>query len=149
MRATTIHAPRDIRLEDVPDPTIERAHRRHRQGGRRLHLRLRPVALPRRERHHAGRHDRPRVRRRRRGGRLATSRSFKPGDFVIVPFCHCDNTCAALPGRACRPACDNLGFTASGQAEYARVTQAEGSLVKTDGMPDAVADPVAADARPT
>ena len=34
-------------------------------------------------------------------------------------------------------ACVNLGFTASGQAEYARVTQAEGSLVKTDGMPDA------------
>ena len=39
-------------------------------------------------------------------------------------------------GPACRPACDNLGFTASGQAEYALVTQAEGSLVKTDGMPD-------------
>jgi threonine dehydrogenase-like Zn-dependent dehydrogenase len=33
-------------------------------------------------------------------------------------------------------ACDNLGFTVSGQAEYARVTQAEGSLVKTDGTPD-------------
>jgi threonine dehydrogenase-like Zn-dependent dehydrogenase len=34
-------------------------------------------------------------------------------------------------------ACDNLGITSSGQGEYARVTQADGSLVRTDGMPDA------------
>jgi threonine dehydrogenase-like Zn-dependent dehydrogenase len=33
-------------------------------------------------------------------------------------------------------ACVNLGITQSGQGEYARVTQADGSLVKTDGMPD-------------
>jgi threonine dehydrogenase-like Zn-dependent dehydrogenase len=33
-------------------------------------------------------------------------------------------------------ACDNLGFTSSGQAEYTLVHQADGSLVKTDGMPD-------------
>ena len=69
MRATTIHAPRDIRVSDVPDPTIEAPDRRHRQGGGRLHLRLGPVALPRRERHHARLDDRPRVRGRGRGGR--------------------------------------------------------------------------------
>jgi threonine dehydrogenase-like Zn-dependent dehydrogenase len=34
-------------------------------------------------------------------------------------------------------ACTNQGWTVSGQAEYALITQAEGSLVKTDGMPDA------------
>jgi threonine dehydrogenase-like Zn-dependent dehydrogenase len=31
----------------------------------------------------------------------------------------------------------NLGFTVSGQAEYARVNQADGSLVRVDGTPDA------------
>jgi threonine dehydrogenase-like Zn-dependent dehydrogenase len=61
--------------------------------------------------------------------------SFRPGDFVIVPFDHCDNTCAHCRAGM-QAACENLGFTVSGQAEYARVTQAEGSLVKTDGMPD-------------
>ena len=62
-------------------------------------------------------------------------KDFRPGDFVVIPFCHCDNTCAHCRAGV-QSACDNLGFTASGQAEYSRVTQAEGSLVKTDGMPD-------------
>lgn len=61
--------------------------------------------------------------------------SFRPGDFVIVPFDHCDNTCAHCLAGA-HSGCVNLGFTQSGQAEYTLVTQAEGSLVKTDGMPD-------------
>ena len=74
--------------------------------------------------------------------------SFRPGDFVIVPFCHCDNTCAHCRAGV-QSACANQGFTESGQAEYSLVHQAEGSLVKTDGMPDDVADPVAADACPT
>ena len=53
-----------------------------------------------------------------------------------MPFCHADNTCAhCLAGM--HAACTNLGMTSSGQAEYVRVTQAEGSLVKTDGEPDA------------
>ena len=145
MRATTIHGTRDIRVSEVPDPTIDRADRRDRQGRRRLHLRLGPVALPRRE------------RRSRRATRSATSASassrrsaptcasFRPGDFVIVPFDHCDNTCPHCLAGA-QSGCVNLGFTESGQAEYTLVTQAEGSLVKTDGMPDAGADPVAADA---
>ncbi len=62
--------------------------------------------------------------------------SFRPGDFVVVPFDHCDNTCPhCLAGM--QSACTNLGMTSSGQGEYVRVGQAEGSLVKTDGMPDA------------
>ena len=69
MRATTIHAPRDIRVSDVPDPAITAPTDAIVKVVGRLHLRLGPVAVPRRERHHAGRHDRPRVRRRRRGGR--------------------------------------------------------------------------------
>jgi threonine dehydrogenase-like Zn-dependent dehydrogenase len=66
----------------------------------------------------------------------AEVRSFKPGDFVIVPFCHCDNTCVHCRAGM-TSACVNVAITRGGQAEYARVTQAEGSLVKTDGMPDA------------
>jgi len=65
----------------------------------------------------------------------ADVKDFAVGDFVIVPFCHCDNTCAHCRAGV-QSVCDNLGFTASGQGEYARVTQADGSLVKTDGRPD-------------
>lgn len=62
-------------------------------------------------------------------------RSFKPGDFVIVPFCHCDNTCPhCLAGVT--SGCQNLGFTQGGQGEYIRVNQAEGSLFATGGTPD-------------
>jgi threonine dehydrogenase-like Zn-dependent dehydrogenase len=61
--------------------------------------------------------------------------SLAPGDFVIVPFCHCDNTCEHCRAGV-QSACTNLGITVTGQGEYAVVTQAEGSLVKTDGEPD-------------
>lgn len=62
--------------------------------------------------------------------------SFKAGDFVIVPFCHCDNTCAHCQVDM-QSACVNMNITSGGQGEYAKVYQAEGSLVKTSGMPDA------------
>jgi len=62
-------------------------------------------------------------------------RSFAPGDFVIVPFCTCDNTCPNCRNGA-HSACRNGGFTTGGQGEYGLVTQAEGSLVKTDALPD-------------
>lgn len=61
--------------------------------------------------------------------------SFKAGDFVIVPFCTCDNTCPHCLNGA-QSACSNGGFTTGGQGEYGLVGQAEGSLVKTDGLPD-------------
>jgi threonine dehydrogenase-like Zn-dependent dehydrogenase len=62
-------------------------------------------------------------------------RDFRPGDFVVVPFVHCDNTCPhCVAGMT--SACVHQGFTASGQAEYSLVHQADGSLIKTDGMPD-------------
>ncbi len=56
------------------------------------------------------------------------------GDFVVVPFCHSDNTCPHCQVGA-HSVCEHLGFTVSGQAEYARVTQADGSLVKVNGDP--------------
>jgi threonine dehydrogenase-like Zn-dependent dehydrogenase len=135
MRATTIHGPRDIRVSDVPDPVIAAP----------TDAIVRVVAgcicgsdlWP-----YRGENDIT------SGDTIghecvgvveevgADVRSFRPGDFVIVPFDHCDNTCPHCLAGA-QSACTNLGFTESGQAEYARVTQADGSLVKTDGMPDA------------
>src|SRR3954452_10782186 len=135
MRATTIHGTRDIRVSDVPDPVISEP----------TDAIVRIVAgcicgsdlWP-----YRGENDiTP-------GDTIghecvgvieevgADVRSFRPGDFVVVPFDHCDNTCAHCRFGA-QNACENLGFTMTGQAEYARVTQADGSLVKTDGVPDA------------
>ena len=134
MRATTIHAPGDIRFEEVPDPTIEeptdaivkvvagcicgsdlwpyRGHNDIDAGSTIGHECVGVIE-------EVG----------------AEVKDFAVGDFVIVPFCHCDNTCAHCRAGV-QSVCDNLGFTASGQGEYSRVTQADGSLVKTDGRPD-------------
>ena len=134
MRATTIHAPGDIRVSDVPDPTI----------GSPTDAIVKVVAgcicgsdlWP-----YRGENDidagstigHECVGIVEEVGGAVTS--FKPGDFVIVPFCHSDNTCVHCRAGM-TSGCANPGFTVSGQAEYALVTQAEGSLVKTDGMPD-------------
>ena len=134
MRATTIHAPRDIRLAEVADPIISaptdaivrvtagcicgsdlwpyRGESPVRKGATIGHECVGVVEEV---------------------GSEVTS--FAVGDFVIVPFCHCDNTCDHCRAGV-QSACANLGMTASGQGEYALVTQAEGSLVKTDDMPD-------------
>ena len=135
MRATTIHGTRDIRVSEVPDPTIEQA----------TDAVVRVVAgcicgsdlWPYRG-------DNPVTPGDTIGHECVgiveevgpEVRSFRSGDFVVVPFDHCDNTCPHCLAGA-QNACDNLGFTSSGQAEYTRVTQADGSLVKTDGAPDA------------
>ncbi|CAO0832873.1 hypothetical protein SMICM17S_12090 [Streptomyces microflavus] len=39
MRATVIHAPHDIPVEEVPDPAMPAAHRRGGAGPQGLHLR--------------------------------------------------------------------------------------------------------------
>jgi threonine dehydrogenase-like Zn-dependent dehydrogenase len=135
MRATTIHAPGDIRFEDVPDPRIEeptdaivkvvagcicgsdlwpyRGENDVTAGATIGHECVGVVEEI--------------------GSAVTQARV---GDFVIVPFCHCDNTCAHCRAGV-QSACTNLGFTQSGQGEYARVTQADGSLVAVPGgMPD-------------
>ncbi|GAA6525540.1 zinc-dependent alcohol dehydrogenase family protein [Intrasporangium sp. DVR] len=134
MRATTIHAPRDIRLSQVPDPTITAP----------TDAVVRVVAAcicgsdlwPYRGENpiDAGAtigHEAVGVVEEV-GSDVS---SFRPGDFVIVPFDHCDNTCPHCRAGV-QSACDNLGFTSSGQAELTLVNQAEGSMVRTDGMPD-------------
>ena len=134
MRVTTIHGPRDIRLEERPAPTIDqptdaiikvtaacvcgsdlwpyRGQNPIEAGDPIGHEIVGVVE-------EVG----------------AEVRSFVPGDFVIVPFVHCDNTCPHCRAGA-TSACQNQGFTNGGQGEYVKVYAAEGSLVKTDGMPD-------------
>ena len=134
MRATTIHAPRDIRLSIVPDPAIAaptdaivrvvaacicgsdlwpyRGENPIDEGATIGHEAVGVVE-------EVG----------------AEVTSFRAGDFVIVPFNHCDNTCPHCRAGI-QSACDHVGFTTSGQAELTRVTQAEGSLVKTESTPD-------------
>jgi threonine dehydrogenase-like Zn-dependent dehydrogenase len=54
---------------------------------------------------------------------------------VVVPFCHCDNSCPVCR-KGMQSGCQNRGVTEGGQGEVVRVTQAAGSLVKVDGTPD-------------
>jgi threonine dehydrogenase-like Zn-dependent dehydrogenase len=63
--------------------------------------------------------------------------SFRPGDFVVVPFCTCDNTCPHCR-YGMQAGCENVGIVSGAQGEYVLVNQAEGSLVKAapDGVPD-------------
>ena len=134
MRATTIHGVRDIRLSEVPDPTLEqptdaivrvvagcicgsdlwpyRGENPIREGSTIGHEAVGVVE-------EVG----------------SAVRDFRAGDFVVVPFCHCDNTCPDCVAGV-QSACRNADGTASGQGELVRVTQADGSLVKTDGTPD-------------
>ncbi|CAN5565906.1 zinc-dependent alcohol dehydrogenase family protein [soil metagenome] len=135
MRATTIHAAGDIRFGEVPDPTIQAptdAIVKVVAGcicGSDLwpYRGENPITAGDTIGHEC-------VGIVEEVGSDVTS--FRAGDFVVVPFDHCDNTCPhCLAGV--QSACTNLGMTSSGQGEYVRVTQAQGSLVKTDGMPDA------------
>jgi threonine dehydrogenase-like Zn-dependent dehydrogenase len=135
MRATTLHGTRDIRLEERPDPTIEEP----------TDAVVRVVAAcicgsdlwPYRGENEIDPgqtigHEAVGVVEEL-GSEVA---GFSKGDFVVVPFCHCDNTCPVC-AKGMQAGCQNLGFTTSGQAEYARVTQAAGSMVRTPEQPDA------------
>jgi threonine dehydrogenase-like Zn-dependent dehydrogenase len=140
MRATTIHAPFDIRLSQVPDPRISRP----------TDAVVRIVA---------GcicgsdlwsyRGENPITPGRRIGHEYvgiveevgADVRTVKPGDFVVTPFVASDGTCPhCLAGMT--TSCVNLvsigGPDADGgQGEYAKVPYADGTLVATPEPPDA------------
>ncbi|CAN5148040.1 zinc-dependent alcohol dehydrogenase family protein [soil metagenome] len=134
MRVTTIHAARDIRLEERPAPTVEEP----------TEAIVKVVAAcvcgsdlwPYRGENpiEAGSpigHEVVGVIEEV-GGEV---RAFTPGDFVIVPFVHCDNTCAHC-AAGITSACVRQGSTTGGQGEYVKVHQADGSLISTPGMPD-------------
>ena len=134
MRATTIHGARDIRLSDVPVPTVSAATDAIVEvvagcicGSDLWPYRgENPVDAGSTIGHEC-------VGVVREVG--SEVRDFTEGDFVVVPFVHCDNTCAHCRHGA-QSACAEQGWTESGQAEFSHVTHADGSLVKTDGMPD-------------
>jgi threonine dehydrogenase-like Zn-dependent dehydrogenase len=135
MRVTTIHAPGDIRLEERPDPVIE--------APTDAIVRVVAACI-------CGSDLWP-----YRGADEVTAGSpigheavgiveelgnevdgFRRGDFVVIPFCHSDNTCAVCR-KGMQSACLNFGMTTGGQGEYVRVTQAGGSMVRTPEVPDA------------
>jgi threonine dehydrogenase-like Zn-dependent dehydrogenase len=72
-------------------------------------------------------------------------RSVKTGDFVIAPFVVSDGTCAQCR-NGITTSCDNLAawgqadgdglHVDGGQGEYVRVPWADGTLVATPGVPD-------------
>jgi threonine dehydrogenase-like Zn-dependent dehydrogenase len=134
MRVTTIHAPGDIRLEERPTPTIDSPTDAIVKvvascvcGSDLWSYRgENPINEPSPMGHEI-------VGVVEEVG--SAVRNFQPGDFVIAPFVHCDNTCPHCEAGV-TSACVNQGFTQGGQGEYTKVYQADGSLVKTDGMPD-------------
>lgn len=144
MRATVIHGPRDIRLEDVPDPEIRLA----------TDALVRVVAScvcgsdlwPYRG-----------VTTTSEPGRIGHEfvgvvedlgsdvSTLRVGDFVIAPFALSDNTCAHCRNGV-HTSCERGAWWGgtdehdlpidAGQGEAVRVPMADGTLVATPGMPD-------------
>lgn len=134
MRATTIHGTRDIRLSEVADPAIEaptdaivKVAAACICGSDLWPYRGENAVTPGETIGHEC------IGVVEEVG--AEVRNVAPGDFVVVPFCHSDNTCPHCRAGF-HSACTHASMTNSGQAEYARVGQADGSLVRTDGTPD-------------
>jgi len=144
MKATLLHAPRDIRVEEVPDPTIVaptdalvRVTAACVCGSDLWPYRgINEVREPTRIGHEfvgivedVG----------------AQVRSLRPGDFVIAPFKYSDNTCPHCRAGI-QTSCTSGGFWGStdldghwvdaGQGEFVRVPFADGTLVATREAPD-------------
>jgi threonine dehydrogenase-like Zn-dependent dehydrogenase len=139
MRATVIHAPFDVRLEELPDPKIE--------GPGDAVVKVVASCIcgsdlwPYR--------GEPPVQQPRPIGHEFVGivqevgsdvRTVKPGDFVVAPFVVSDGTCPhCLAGY--QTACENLigygsGKADGGQGEYVRLPYADGTLVATPEVPD-------------
>jgi len=149
MKATTIYAPRDVRLEDQPDPVIKAT----------TDAIVKVVAAC-----VCGsdlwyyRGDTPMKEPSRIGHEFVgiveeigtDVRSLRQGDFVIAPFMYSDNTCPHCR-VGIQSACSAGGFWGGpdrdglladgGQGEYVRVPLADGTLVATRETPDAAMVP--------
>lgn len=144
MLATLIHAERDIRLEEVPNPVLS-------TGGDAI---VRVVAAcvcgsdlwpyrgiaPTKEPHRIG-HEFVGIVEEI-GADVST---IAVGDFVIAPFYDCDNTCincrngvstSCLNGGWWGSDDKMGGFADGAQGERVRVPHADGSLVATPEQPD-------------
>lgn len=140
MRVATIHAPRDIRLEERPAPTVS--------APTDAIVRVTAACIcgsdlwPYRGENDLDPDPQP-IGHEAVGiiEELGSEVSgFDVGDFVVIPFCHCDNTCAVCR-KGMQAGCLNLGMTTGGQGELVRVTQAGGSMVRTPEVPDAALVP--------
>ncbi len=144
MKATLIHAARDIRLEEVPDPVlladtdaIVRIVAACVCGSDLWPYRgVTPTTAPHRIGHEF-------VGIVERAG-TEVSR-VRVGDFVIAPFYYCDGTCLNCRNGV-STSCLNGGwwgtddrdgrFVDGAQGELVRVPLADGTLVATPGVPD-------------
>ncbi|MPZ96008.1 MAG: alcohol dehydrogenase catalytic domain-containing protein [Propionibacteriales bacterium] len=144
MRATTIHGAHDIRLEDVPDPSIQRptdALVRVTAScvcGSDLwpYRGITPTPRPRRIGHEF-------VGVVEEVGAEVTT--LKTGDFVVAPFVLSDGTCAncrngvhtsCLNGASWGGRDEHGLRIDAGQGEAVRVAMADGTLVATPEHPD-------------
>lgn len=144
MRATLLHAPRDVRLETVPDPAVRRPGDAVVEvvaacicGSDLWPYRgVSPVTEPRRIGHEF-------VGIVREVG--PDVRTVRPGQFVIAPFAFSDGTCPACR-HGVQTSCLHGGFWGStnsegvsadgAQGEYVGVPLADGTLVGLDDAPD-------------
>jgi len=149
MRATTIYAARDVRLEDQPDPSIHKptdaivkvvaacicgSDLWFYRGDNRIE---KPFQIG---------HEFVGIVEEV-GSEV---RSLRIGDFVIAPFMYSDNTCPHCQ-IGMQSACSTGGFWGGpdrdghmvdgGQGEYVRVPLADGTLVSTRETPDAAMIP--------
>ncbi|GAB3679806.1 zinc-dependent alcohol dehydrogenase family protein [Angustibacter aerolatus] len=144
MRATLIHGPGDIRLEEVPDPQIQvptdavvRVTASCVCGSDLWPYRgVRPTKRPRRIGHEL-------IGVVEDVGSEVTT--VRRGDFVVAPFALSDGTCAhcrhgvqtSCERGAAWGATDRDGYLVDGgQGEAVRVAMADGTLVAVPGHPD-------------
>jgi threonine dehydrogenase-like Zn-dependent dehydrogenase len=143
VRAAVIHGPRDVRVEDVPDPSVQLP----RDAVVRVvascvcgsdlwpYRGVREITEPSRIGHEfVGIVEDT-------GADVSTVR---PGDFVIAPFAISDNSCVHCRNGV-HTSCeiglwwggeDEAGVIDGGQGERVRVPYADGTLVATPGPPD-------------
>ncbi|MBJ3783492.1 zinc-dependent alcohol dehydrogenase family protein [Devosia sediminis] len=62
-------------------------------------------------------------------------KTVKPGQFVVGSFVLSDNTCPHC-AHGFQSSCEQREFMTGAQAEYARIPLADGTLVSTDSQPD-------------
>ncbi len=138
MRATVLHGPKDVRLEQVPDPVIQaptdalvRVTAACVCGSDLWPYRgVRPTTEPRRIGHEF-------VGYVEEVGSAVTT--LRPGAFVVAPFAISDGTCPHCR-NGITTSCEQGAWwgadTDGGQGEYVRVPLADGTLVATVEPPD-------------
>lgn len=140
MKATYMFGPGDVRIKDVPAPTLQ-------QPTDAIVRMVRACVCG--SDLHSYRHMHPHAEGWAMGHEMigvveetgSEVTNVKKGDFVIAPFAYQDNTCVFCR-EGVQTSCLNGGFyggeegAAAGglQAEYARIPQANGSLVVVPGV---------------